>query len=104
MRARGMSQADIDAFIDASTPEDDAEDDDTVVVWHENAEAFRVFQHCQFDTVIGEAGIHYTGIAATEINAVCQTLRIDPEHWPMVISGVRVMVATALPLMNRRGP
>lgn len=99
-----MSQADIDAFIDASTPEDDAEDDETVVVWAENADAFRVFQHCQFETVIGEAGVHYTGITATEINSVLQTLRIAPERWPQVLGGVRVMVAAALPLMNRRGP
>jgi hypothetical protein len=99
-----MSQADIDAFLDASTPEDDAEDDQTVVVWAENADAFRVFQHCQFEKVIGMTGVHYTGITASEIHSVLQTLRIDPERWSEVMGGVRIMVAAALPLMNQRGP
>lgn len=103
MQKRGMSQADIDAFLDASTPEDDA-DDETVVVWAENAETFRVFQHCQFDKVIGMTGLHYTGIAASEIHSVLQTLRIDAERWPQVLGGVRVMVAAALPLLNQKGP
>lgn len=42
------------------------------------------------------------GLPAAEVLAVCRLLRIPPKDWPDVFSGVRVMVAAALPLLRSK--
>lgn len=42
------------------------------------------------------------GLPAAEVLAVCRLLRIPQRDWPEVFSGVRVMVAAALPLLRSK--
>lgn len=100
-----MSLDEIDAARDKAAAFDDDTAGGDVVVWRENWPAVQVFRRCQWTTsrITGMASSRtvFEHIAATEIESVCNLLCIPAAARMEVLDGVRVMEATARPLLNR---
>ena len=80
-------------------------EDEDVHVYPVNSDAVRVFRLCRWhrSTISGPAGSMqlYDGIAATEIESVANALHVPTENRERMLTGVRIMEAVALPLLNR---
>lgn len=87
-----------EAELDRATGEDD---DDTCVVWPENAEAVSVFVRCTWTrTTLPDGGSVPTGIAAGEVRDVAELLGVPRAAWPQLLDDVRLMVGVVLPLLQ----
>lgn len=66
----------MDDFLEPSS-EDEGEGRRFILVFHCNFQAARVFQLCRLDEIAGPASVIAVGIAAVEIKAACDLLKID---------------------------
>lgn len=73
-------------------------------VWPENVQAYEVFRRCAWTTSritgIEKSMVVFENISSCEIEAVCNLLCIPADARRDVLDGVRVMEATARPLLN----
>lgn len=58
--------------------------------------------HCNWQVVAGMGGAFYTGIARSEIVAVCDALGIAQDERPDILWGVATMESAARPILNER--
>lgn len=104
LRLFGVPDEDIEVARERAAELSGPEASEDVVVWPENLPAVDVFRRCTWTTsrVTGMevSKTVFEHIASTEIEAVCNLLRIPAESRRDVLDGVRVMEATARPLLN----
>jgi len=105
LRQFGVPDEAIDAARDKAAQFNDPEPEEETEPWAENKPAVDVFRRCTW-TVSRISGLEtvrviFEHIASTEIEAVCNLLCIPADARRQVLDGVRVMEATARPLLNR---
>jgi GNAT superfamily N-acetyltransferase len=105
LRGLGIDADTIEAARDQAEAFNGEDSDGEVVVWTENRHIVEVFTRCHWRTQIlagaSEAVRLYEGIEAPEIAAVAAMVQVPAEAMADLLWGVRVMEATALPLLNR---
>lgn len=76
------------------------------LVWPSNWAAAVVFLRCSWERQVlsgmTKVALVYQGITTQEVFYACRMRRVPSKDWDEVLCGVRVMVDTALPLLNAR--
>lgn len=101
MEAAGVDAEAIEAFRQAS----EEEEDEPVLVWPVNSQAFRVFTQCRWTRLPLQTaeGIRlvFDSIASAEVAHVCDLLCVPAAARAQVLEGVRYAESVALPVLNR---
>lgn len=72
------------------------------LIWKENWPAIVVFTRCEWTKLVGMGGLVWSGIAASEIEAVLKLTKVPRDQWTLILDGVRLMVKAALPHINAK--
>lgn len=82
---------------------DDAEHVEVVAlgVWWSHMASAHAFMACDIEAMSGGFGLHWTGIGAEQIRAVCALQRIARDDWPDVLADVRYMGGCVAEARNR---
>lgn len=83
---------------------DDAEHVEVVAlgVWWSHMASAHAFMACDIEAMSGGFGLHWTGIGAAQIRAVCALQRIPCADWPDILADVRYMGSEVAIARNRR--
>lgn len=73
----------------------------TIPVWFSHMASVQAFIACDIEAIAGGFGIHWTGIGAEQIRAVCVLQRIARADWPDVLADVRYMAREVAIARNR---
>lgn len=68
-----------------------------------NWNTVRVFQASEWQILVGLGGIYYEKLQRSSIKSTLELMRIDPEKWPSIFLGLRIMEIAAKPVLNKKG-